>query len=129
MNKTGTVAENRINQLEGFCDLIIDAIQDIKAKDIIKLDLRKLYDRPADVFIVCQGESVVQVRAIAENVRGRIKKELGILPGHYEGKAGAKWVLVDYFDVIVHIFYPETREYYNLEDLWSDADITEYQDL
>lgn len=108
---------------------IIDSIQDIKGKNIIKLDLTNLEDRPTDYFIICQGESSTQVKSIAENVKIRLKDELNILPVSSEGIDGAKWILVDYFDVIVHVFYPETRDFYDLEDLWSDAVMTNYEDL
>lgn len=110
-------------------DIIIDAIQDIKGQNIIKLDLRKLDDAPTDFFIICEGESNTQVQAIAANIQKRIKQELQTFPSHVEGKQGALWVLVDYFLTIVHIFHPEKRAYYELEDLWSDAQITEYADI
>lgn len=110
-------------------DLIIDSIQDIKGKHIIKMDLREIDDSSADFFIICEGESTTQVNAIAGNVEKRMKYELGIMASHVEGKTTSKWVLVDYFDVIVHVFYPETRAFYELEDLWHDAKITEYQDI
>ena len=114
---------------EGLTDLIIDSIQDIKGKNIIKLDLRDLDDRPADFFIICEGDSSVQVKAIADNISKRAKEELGMPPSHVEGSSGARWILVDFFDVVVHIFHPEAREYYQVEDLWNDAHSTEYEDL
>ena len=110
-------------------DLIIDSIQDIKGKNIIKLDLRKLDDAPTDYFIICEGDSNTQVKAISDNITKRIKEELEIKVLHTEGREGRRWILLDYFDTIVHIFYRETRTFYNLEDLWSDAGITEYQNL
>ncbi len=110
-------------------DLIIDAIQDIKGHNIIKLDLRELGEAPTDFFIICEGESTTQVNAIASNIQKRIKNELGGLPSHVEGKQGAFWILVDYFTTMVHIFHPEKRAFYELEDLWSDAKITEYTNL
>ena len=112
-----------------YISTIIDSIQDIKGKNIIKLDLRNLEDRPTDYFIICQGESSTQVKSIAENIKVRLKNELEILPISSEGIDGAKWILVDYFDVIVHVFYPETRDFYDLEDLWGDAEMTNYEDL
>ncbi|MFZ4545356.1 MAG: ribosome silencing factor [Saprospiraceae bacterium] len=114
---------------DAMIDLIIDAIQDVKGKNIVKLDLRKLKERPTDFFIICQGDSIVQVRAIADRVRMKVRDQTGVRPGHLEGGTNSIWVLVDYFDVVVHIFYPETREFYDLETLWSDADITTYPDL
>ncbi len=110
-------------------DLIIDAIQDIKGQNIIKLDLRELGEAPTDFFIICEGESTTQVNSIASNIQKRIKDELGGLPSHVEGKQGGFWVLVDYFTTMVHIFHPEKRAFYELEDLWSDAKITEYTNL
>lgn len=110
-------------------ELIVDAIQDIKGKNIIKLDLRELDDSPADYFIICEGESTTQIKAISENIVKRAKDDLNIRPSHVEGMQGSKWILVDYFDTIVHVFYPETRAFYEVEDLWSDANTTEYQNL
>lgn len=109
-------------------ELIIDSIQDIKGKNIVKIDLRSLPEAPADFFIICEGESTTQVSAIAGNVYKRVKNEMGCIP-HREGQDAATWILVDYFDTIVHVFYPETRALYDLEDLWSDAEFTEFQNL
>jgi len=113
---------------QAFLDLIIDSIQDIKGKNILLLDLRKLPDAPASYFIICEGDSSTQIKAIAGNVERRAKEEAG-QRSHSEGQISAKWVLVDFFDVVVHIFDKETRRYYELEDLWSDARMTEYQNL
>lgn len=109
-------------------DLIIDSIQDIKGKNIVKLDLRKL-DAPADFFIICEGDSNTQVKAISENIYKRVKEEAGQVPAHSEGKQNARWICMDYFYTVVHIFYKETRQFYELEDLWSDAAVTEYSNL
>jgi len=112
-----------------LCNHIIEAIQDIKGKNIVKIDLRKLDDGPTDLFIICEGESTTQVNSIAGNIQKKLRNEHGIKPYHIEGTRESKWILVDYFEVIVHVFYPETRKYYDIEDLWSDGDFTEYQDL
>lgn len=114
---------------EELNDLIVDAIQDIKGKGVIKMNLSKLDGAPAEYFIVCEGDSSTQVRAIAQNVQKRVKETFGLMPNHSEGKDNGQWVLVDYFQVVVHVFYPEAREFYDLEDLWSDAEFTEYQNL
>lgn len=110
-------------------DLIIDCIQDIKGKNILKMDLRNIDESPSDFFIVCEGDSSTQVNAIAGNIEKRMKEEMGLRPAHVEGRTNSKWVLVDYFDIVVHIFHPETREFYEIEDLWRDAKITEYKDI
>lgn len=110
-------------------DLIIDAIQDIKGKNIIKLDLSELHDAPTNTFIICEGESTTQVKAISENIKLRLKKELGEFPVNSEGQESSTWICIDYFNTVIHIFYPDTRKFYELEELWSDARFTEYQDL
>jgi ribosome-associated protein len=109
--------------------LIIDAIQDIKGKNIVQLDLRYLDDAPADYFIICEGDSSTQVKAISENIGRKIKEKTGLHPNHTEGMDGAKWILVDYFDTVVHVFYPETRAFYEIEELWGDAQITSYENI
>lgn len=114
---------------ESTTNLIIDSIQDIKGKNIIQLDLRNVTGAPAEFFIICEGESTVQVSSIAGNIYKRMKNELGYTPISYEGRDHAKWILIDYFDVVVHIFHPETREFYNLEALWNDAEFTNFEDL
>ncbi len=112
----------------GLEDLIIDCITDIKGKKIVLLDLRAIDDAPADFFIVCEGDSTTQVRGIAGNIERRLKSERHLHAGHVEGLEHAKWVCMDYFEVIVHIFYPETRHFYDLENLWSDARRTDIED-
>lgn len=112
---------------DGLQDLIIDCITDIKGKKIVLLDLRALDDAPADFFIICEGDSTTQVRGIAGNIERRLKDERKLHAGHVEGLQHAKWVCMDYFDTIVHIFYPETRRFYDLEQLWSDAGRTEIE--
>jgi ribosome-associated protein len=113
----------------GLQDLIIDCITDIKGKKIVLLDLRAIDDAPVDFFIVCEGDSTTQVRGIAGNIERRLRDEIQLRPGHVEGTQHAKWVCMDYFDTVVHIFYPETRRFYDLENLWSDAVRIEYQDV
>jgi ribosome-associated protein len=108
---------------------IIDAIQDIKGKNILKLDLRSLDDAPADYFIICEGDSSTQVKAISDSIGRKLREKMGLHPNHTEGMEGAKWVLVDFFDTVVHVFYPETRAFYEIEELWGDAKITQYENI
>lgn len=110
--------EIRAEQLN---DLIVDSIQDVKGHDIVQLDLRNLDEASTDYFIVCHGDSHTQVAAIANKIVKKVKEETGIVPVHMEGISNASWVLVDYFDTIIHIFFKDTREYYQIEELWSDA--------
>jgi ribosome-associated protein len=111
---------------EELKNLIVEAILDKKGKEVIELDLREVDSSIADYFMLCHGDSITQVNAIADSVYQKIKDELGILPKGTEGKQNATWIVLDYFDVVVHIFYKETREYYQLEELWSDALLVEH---
>ncbi len=122
---------NRSQQLSvaQLNDLIVDSIQDIKGQNIVKLDLRSLDDAPVDFFIICEGESNVQVRSIAENIQKRLKYEAGVQTSNKEGFKNAQWICLDFFYTIVHVFHPELREFYELEDLWSDAKFIEYENL
>jgi len=120
LNKN-TSLEIKNPSTESMNDLIIDSIKDIKGKNIVKLDMREISGAPADFFIICEGDSTVQVASIAGNIYKRMKLEKGILPISYEGKNNSTWLLIDYFTTVVHVFYPETREFYNLESLWNDA--------
>ncbi len=115
--------------VEVLNNIIVDAIQDIKGKNIVKIDLRKLYDAPADFFIVCEGESNVQVRAITDSIRRKVKELIGIAPYHLEGGTQSTWVVMDYFETVVHVFYKEARLFYELEALWSDGAFTQYDNL
>jgi ribosome-associated protein len=114
---------------EKLNDVIIDAIQDIKGKKIVKIDLRKLHDAPTNYFIICEGDSNVQVRAISDSVFRKVKDVHMVTPTHVEGGLQSTWVVMDYFDIVVHIFYRDTRQFYDLEDLWSDGKMTSYEDI
>lgn len=107
-------------------NLIVDAIQDNKGKEIALFDMRQLEDASTDFFIICHGTSNTQIAGILKNIERRVREELGIYPNHLEGKQGT-WMLIDYFSVIVHIFSAEKREFYQLDDLWSDALVTTYE--
>ena len=106
--------------------LIIDGIEDVKGNEISLLDLRKLENRVSDYFIICDGNSNTQVNAIINSVTKKVSKELKDKPWGIEGSENAEWVLLDYIDVLVHVFKTEEREYYNLEKLWDDAPKKEY---
>ena len=91
-------------------ELIIDAIQDKKGLDVIKIDLRHLPETPTDYFIICHGNNENQVKAIADNIEFEVKMKGDELPLHTEGKQNSVWVLIDYFDTVVHVFHHEARE-------------------
>lgn len=106
---------------EQLVDTITRAIQEKKGEDIAIIDLRKTDGAIASYFIICQGNSPIQVNAIAESIGDMARIDLSEKPAHVNGLDTCQWVAIDYVDVIVHIFMPEMREYYNLEDLWQDA--------
>jgi len=95
-----------------------------KALDVVALDLRGI-SSAADFFLIASGNSDVQVRAIAEHIADELRKE-GVRPGHVEGTSTGRWVLLDYIDVVVHVFHPEARDFYQLEELWGDAPRREF---
>ncbi|MBL7765834.1 MAG: ribosome silencing factor [Chitinophagaceae bacterium] len=105
---------------------IIAAIQEKKGEEIIALNLKKIPEAIADFFIVCEANNPNLVKAIADNVEKMVLEVCGEKPFKMEGKQGEKWVLVDYVDVVVHCMMPETRGFYNLEDLWQDAEQKKY---
>ena len=127
--KIVTQVSNEARDQAQIIEAIVDCIQDIKGKNILRMDLTDLDDAPTDFFIICEGESTTQIKAIADNIYRRLKDEFRLLPNHMEGQNRSQWILVDYFDVVVHVFYPALREYYDLEDLWNDAVKTKYDDV
>ena len=106
---------------------IIKAIQDKKGEGIVSLDLRKIHEAVADFFVICQASSTTQVKAIADAIELEVKAELDENPYRHEGQQSAQWILIDYVNVVVHIMQPETRKFYRLEEMWSDAPMTEYK--
>ena len=106
-------------------DEIILGIENVKGQDINQLDLRELDNTPCDFFIVCSGNSNTQVSAIVNSVLKTVSKALQEKPFHTEGLDNAEWVLIDYVNVVVHVFQNHIREYYNIEELWGDAKSTQ----
>ena len=109
--------------------LITEGIQERKGQKISIVELHDIEGSAANTFIICQGSSPTQVNAIADSVREYVQEHAGIKPYNYDGYQNSQWIVVDYGDIFVHIFLPDVREHYNLEELWSDAKITEVPDL
>jgi ribosome-associated protein len=105
---------------EELARLIAGYADDKKAQDIVELDLRGVVGY-TDYFVICSGSSDRQVKAIHDGIHKSLKDEHGVLPRRVEGLGEARWVLMDYLDVVVHVFTPETRGYYRLEQLWGEA--------
>lgn len=110
---------------EKLVDAITNGISEVKGEEITCLDLRNIKHAIADYFIVCHGNSHTQVEAIARSVERETETKLDESPWHKEGLHNAEWALLDYIDVVVHIFHKDFRGFYGLEELWADAEIKE----
>jgi len=105
--------------------VIIKGIDDVKGENIQLLDLREVENAVCDYFIICSGNSNTQVNAISGSVQKVVSKELKDKPWHIEGQVNSEWILMDYVNVVVHVFQKHVRDYYDIESLWGDAKITE----
>lgn len=105
--------------------VIIQGIEDVKGENIQLLDLREIENTVCDYFIICTGNSNTQVNAISGSVQKTVSKHIKDKPWHVEGEGIAEWVLMDYVNVVVHVFQKHVRDFYDLESLWGDAKITE----
>lgn len=109
---------------EELLKLIIEGLLERKAKEVVNIDLGRLDYAACDNFIICHGDSVTQVRALADSVEEKLEENLRLRVNHREGTENARWILLDYGIAVVHVFLKEARDYYKLEDLWGDAEIT-----
>jgi len=110
---------------ETLSDVIVKGMQEKKASDIVVMDLRKIKNAVADFFVICSGNSDKQLDAISDSIDAEVFKKLQENPWHTEGKNNKEWMLLDYINVVAHVFRKDRREFYALERLWGDADITE----
>jgi len=118
-----------MEETKKLVETITEAIQEKKGSNIVIADLTKIEGTICQYFIICQGNSPAQVEAITESVSDMARERLREKPAHVVGLENAHWVAMDYSDVLVHIFLPEVREYYDLEHLWEDATLTHIPDL
>lgn len=107
--------------------VILSGIEDVKGLGINILDLREIENTVCDYFIVCEGTSNTHVNAIVNSIQKKVSKETKDKPWHVEGSDNAEWVLMDYVNVVVHVFQKHVREYYDIESLWGDAVTTEVE--
>ena len=110
---------------QSLLDEIILGIENVKGEEILILDLREIDNTPCEYFVVCSANSNTQVSAIVSSVQKNVSKALHEKPFHTEGSEVAEWVLIDYVDIVVHVFQKQIREYYNIEELWGDAKSTQ----
>ena len=108
---------------EEKCRLIVEAILEKKGHRIVTIDLTGIDHAICDSFVICHGESTTQVSAITDSITKNLKEGASIRPHHVEGLQNSQWVLIDYFDVLVHIFLEEFRSFYRLEELWADGKV------
>ncbi|MBC7628811.1 ribosome silencing factor [Ferruginibacter sp.] len=118
----------RLTKNSKIIKAIIHAIQEKKGENIVSLDLRKIPEAVADFFIICQASNNTQLKAIADFIEEDVKLKCGEPPYKHEGKQAQQWILIDYVNVVVHIMLPEPRKFYQLEEMWSDASVTEHND-
>lgn len=123
------MTENNIEKNIDIIPLIIEGAQDIKGKAITVVDMSSIEAAPTPQFIIVEGSSTMQVASIADNIRDHLLEKAGMKPYNYDGYTNSEWIVIDYGPVLVHIFIPEARHKYNLEELWSDAIITNIPDL
>lgn len=106
---------------------IIKGIEEVKGENISILDLRYIDNTPCDYFVVCEGKSNTQVNSIASSIQKIVSKELHDKPWHVEGQENAEWILMDYVNIVVHVFQKNIRDFYQIENLWGDAKTTVIQ--
>lgn len=112
----------RLSRNSKIFKTIIQAIQEKKGEHIISLDLRKVAESATDFFIICQANNTTQLKAISDFVEYEVKLKCAERPYKTEGKQGGQWLLIDYINVVVHIMHPESRNFYQIEEMWNDSD-------
>ena len=118
-----------MNNKTDIVKLVTEGIQDRKGRKITHGDLSDIESAAAQNFVICEGSSTMQVSAIADSVREYLHTNAGIKPYNYDGYQNSQWIVIDYGHTLVHVFLPDVRQHYNLEELWSDAKINEIPDL
>ena len=121
------VKNKAVEESTRISEIVIHGIQEKKGNDIVRLDLRNIHSSVSDYYVICHATSANQVKAIAQSVEEEVYKALGLDPWRKEGLQHGEWVLLDYVDVVVHIFKTEKRAYYGIEELWGDAEVQAYQ--
>jgi ribosome-associated protein len=111
-----------------LAEVAVRGLQDRKGQDIVVMNLKELKNAVADYFIICSASSDTQLDALARSVEEEVEKVTGQAPWQSEGRTNREWVLLDYVDVVVHVFLRDRRQFYALEELWGDADITHIED-
>ena len=115
---------NKEKSANNLLEEIIRGIENVKGEDIQQMDLREIENTPCEFFVICSANSNTQVTAVVNSIQKTVSKALQQKPFHTEGLEVAEWVLIDYVNIVVHVFQKQTREFYNIEELWGDAKST-----
>jgi ribosome-associated protein len=115
---------NKEKSANNLLEEIIRGIENVKGEDIQQMDLREIENTPCEFFVICSANSNTQVTAVVNSIQKTVSKALQEKPFHTEGLEVAEWVLIDYVNIVVHVFQKQTREFYNIEELWGDAKST-----
>jgi ribosome-associated protein len=118
----------RLTKSSKIIKTIIDAIHEKKGENVISLDLRKIPEAVADFFIVCEANNPSLLKAVADEIEFQVKEKCAENAYKHEGRQAQQWILIDYVNVVVHVMLPETRKFYQLEEMWSDAASTEHKE-
>lgn len=118
MNKKSKVIEN-----EQIVKNIVEGIQERKGKEIVVVDFNKLKEAPCSYFVICEGDSTIHVNAVATSIREYVQEQINVKPFATDGVENCEWIAMDYGQIIVHVFQRHSREFYDLEHLWADADL------
>jgi len=122
------MSKNTKTQLSGkLAEVVVLGMQEKKGNEIVRMDMRTVNATLSDYFVICHADSTIQVNAIAKSVEDEVYKAFGQEPWHKEGHGNGEWILLDFVDVVVHIFKTEKRSHYGIEDLWGDAQVQSYQ--
>lgn len=121
------VKNKNAQESTSISEIVVHGIQEKKGNEIVRLDLRNIHSSVADYFVVCHAESSTQLKAIAQSVEDEVFKVFKMEPYRKEGYQQSDWIIIDYVDVVVHIFKTDKREYYGIEDLWGDAEMQSFK--
>ena len=121
------VKNKAINESTYISELAIHGIQEKKGNDIVRLDLRNIHSSVSDYFVICHADSATQVKAIANSIEDEVFKAIQQDPWRKEGIEYGEWILLDYVNVVIHIFRTDKREFYGVEELWGDAEVKSYK--
>lgn len=109
-------------------EVVIESIKNKKGKEIVSIDFKEIENSVCEYFVICHADSTTQVEAIAEEIKTKSKEQAGVSADHIEGMANSHWVLIDYINIVVHVFLSEFRSFYHLEELWADGILTKHDD-